>query len=107
MIINIAQDYTSNIGEGRYTGTDFLERILLPNLNLALANNEKLIINLDNLQNYSINFFQESFGNLTTYFSKEEIIKTIEFVLHDDILVVNIIQELIANSNKQRVLTKK
>ncbi len=105
MIINIAQDYTSNIGEGRYTGFDFLERILLPNLTFALANNEKLIINLDNLQNYSINFFQESFGNLTSYFTKEEIFATLEFVLHDDILVVNIIKELITNK-KERILTR-
>ena len=105
MIINIAQDYTSNIGEGRYTGFDFLERILLPNLTFALANKEKLIINLDNLQNYSINFFQESFGNLTTYFSKDENIPLDIYYEDDDILVVNIIKELITNK-KERIFTR-
>ena len=80
-VINIANDYTSNIG-GRYiedgegNATEFRKKFLVP----LLKKNEKIIIELDGVAGYASSFIDEAFGGLVREenFSSEFVLDHIE-----------------------------
>ncbi len=80
-VINIAKDYTPNIG-GRYiedgegNATEFREKFLVP----LLKKNEKIIIELDGVAGYASSFIDEAFGGLVRdeNFSTEFVLDHIE-----------------------------
>ena len=67
--INIAIDYSKTPGgryrkDGKYSGQDFREKILIPKYQLSIRQGEKLIINLDGGYGYGSSFLEEAFGGL-------------------------------------------
>lgn len=69
MQLKIATDFSRIPGarypeEGDYSGRDFRTEVLLPLLQKAIENGEKLIIDLDGTAGLGTSFLEESFGGL-------------------------------------------
>lgn len=50
--------------QGKFSGEEFLERILIPKIKNCLNSNCQLIIDLDGTTGYGVNFLQTAFGGL-------------------------------------------
>ena len=52
------------VSDGEYSGEWFREQILVPALNQAIQNHEKLTVILDGVPGYGISFLEEAFGGI-------------------------------------------
>ena len=91
MKINIAVDFSRIPGarypeEGDFSGQEFRQTILLPKLQEAIDNKEKLTINLDGTAGLGTSFLEESFGGLIRVdkFDIESLKNTLEFISEED-----------------------
>lgn len=91
MKISIAHDFSRIPGarypeEGDFSGQEFRQTILLPKLQEALDNKEKLTINLDGTAGLGTSFLEESFGGLIRVdkFDVESLKNTLEFISEED-----------------------
>jgi hypothetical protein len=91
MKIKIAEDFSRIPGarfpeEGNYSGQDFRNNILLPKLEKAMLNHEKLEIDLDGTAGLGTSFLEEAFGGLIRINRKnyDDIINTLFFISNDD-----------------------
>ncbi len=105
MLLNIASDFSDAPGgryikEGDFSGELFREYYLIPKIKEAKSLNEKLIINLNDCYGFSTGFLEEAFGGLRMYYSKEEILTVLEFIMNDNPEVVNMIKEYIVSSDR-------
>ena len=80
--INIAQDYTKTPGgrfksEGKYSGEDFRQKILLPKYIEAKSKSESLKVILDGGYGYATSFLEEAFGGLARDRKEREILNII------------------------------
>lgn len=112
MKIILAKDFSISPGGrykkyGPYSGEEFRESILVPKMSEALANNEKLTIDFDNIFGCSTGFLEESFGGLTMYFAKEDILNTLVIIANDDIRIKEDIINYVNNSPRKRVPIRK
>ena len=83
--INIARDFSDApggryINEGKYSGEQFREEILLPQYELAEKKNEKLEINFDGCWGFGTSFLEEAFGGLVRIYKKKNILNRIVIV---------------------------
>ncbi len=96
--IKIAKDYSPTPGpryikEGEYSGELFRQSKLFPAFKQALAENKKLVVDLDGTAGYGTSFLEESFGGLIrvenmdykAIIDKLQIISNEEDFLKDDI----------------------
>jgi hypothetical protein len=97
MIINIAKDFSKTPGprykkNGKFSGEEFRETILLPKFREAQKNHEKLTINLDGGFGYLISFLEEAFGGLARIVGPSEVLSIIDLQsleepsLHEEII---------------------
>lgn len=105
IIINISKDYTTTPGvreelEGDFPGEEFLNLILLPKFKLALAENKKLLIELDGTAGYATSFLEAAFGGLARIYKDSHIVlNTLEFTSADDPFLVEDITQYILEAN--------
>ncbi len=85
-IINIGKEFSEEpagryITDGPFSGEKFREEILSP----ALRENEKVSIELDDVEGLGSSFLEESFGGLirNKYFTVEELKQKLEVVTED------------------------
>lgn len=85
IIYSIANEFTKTPGprgkkEGKKSGEEFLEKVLLPKFREAISKKIKLVIDLDGTYGYPPSFLDESFGGLVkeTGKTKKEIFETLE-----------------------------
>lgn len=89
--IKIARDFSTTPGpryikEGENSGELFRQSKLLPAFKKAIAENKKLIIDLDGTAGYGTSFLEESFGGLIRIenIKYKEIIDNLEFVSNEE-----------------------
>lgn len=88
IIINIAKDFTDapggrNISDGEYSGEKFRTDILEP----AFEKKDAIIkVELDGTFGFPPSFLEEAFGGLvrTNRWTKDEILKRLEFISEED-----------------------
>lgn len=100
--IKVATDFTQTPGarhieDGAYPGDEFRDKILLPQYLEAVANNQKLIIDLDGCYGYATSFLEESFGGMVRKLKKKGIMNNIEIISKED----ESLKELICNYVKE------
>lgn len=89
---SIAESYTKKPGprydwQGKQSGEDFLNNVLLSLFDNAVLHNQILIINLDKTVGYGSSFLEESFGGLTRKRGIINVRKHLKFVsLEEDFL---------------------
>lgn len=103
MILNIAQDFSPSPGhrldsQGDFSGESFRENHLIPMLDEAIHNDVKLTIILDGGVGYAVSFLDESFGELSNYYNKEEVLNRIEFISDEEPYLIEDINEIINES---------
>ena len=91
MKIKIATDFSRIPGarfpeEGDFSGQQFRQEILLPQIKKAIENKEKLEIDLDGTAGLGTSFLEESFGGLIRIdkLDYQTIINTLIFISNDD-----------------------
>lgn len=83
--LSIAKDFSKTPGvrfpsEGNYSGEEFRENILIPKLNKALENHQKLLVDLDGTSGLGPSFLEESFGGLIRQgYNLKDLLNTIQF----------------------------
>lgn len=82
--IIIATDFASTPGaryrkDGDFSGEQFLEELLLPKFEKAVAGNYILLIDLDKVWGYPSSFVSGSFGKLSLAKSADLVLKHISF----------------------------
>lgn len=76
--INIASDFAKvpgarNLSDGKKSGAEFYNEILLPKYREAVAKNEKLKIIIDGIEGFPSSFINEAFGLLGNAFPPDEV----------------------------------
>lgn len=108
MIINIAEDYTTTpgaryISDGKYSGEDFRNNYLEPDLKKCLKNGEKLTINFDGGYGYGTSFLEESFGGLVRKgYSSQEILNNINFISNDEPSLIEKVKKYIVEAENEK-----
>lgn len=100
IIIKIATDYTKTPGgrhkkEGKYSGEDFRETILLPKYCEAIENSCNLIVDLDGGYGYAPSFLEEAFGGLARELKDDRIAQVIRVISEEEPKLVEDIKNYI------------
>lgn len=82
---NIAKEYSQIPGpryvrEGKFSGEDFRNTVLLPLINKAKQQNDKITIILDGGYGYPTSFLEEAFGGVIRATNDRSILGLLEFV---------------------------
>ncbi len=106
MEIIICKDFTDAPGprfknQGDFSGEAFREDYLVPKFKEALEKKEKLVINFDGTFGYPTSFLEEAFGGLKEKYSKELILKTLEFISNDEIGLINEVKGYIESNERK------
>lgn len=106
MEIIICKDFTDAPGprfkkQGKHSGEEFREDILIPKFKEALEKKEKLIINFDGTFGYPTSFLEEVFGGLKEKYDKETILKTLVFISNDEIGLIDEVKGYIESDERQ------
>ena len=107
MIINICKDFSDTpgaryISEGKYSGEEFRESILIPAYEKVVNSNEKIIIEMDGGYGYPTSFLEEAFGGLARKFSPESVTKKLDFISEDEPALVDEVKGYILDANIRR-----
>jgi len=86
--------------QGKNSGQEFLEDILLGIFDNAVNSGQILQINLDYTYGYGPSFLEESFGGLSRRRDKEIILKTLQFISTEEPYLIDEIKQYI-NGAKQ------
>ncbi len=102
--INVSKDFTDAPGprlkrQGKYSGEQFREDILLSAIEQAMIENEKVFIDLDGTFGYPVSFLDEAFGKLSRYYDKERILNVLELKCDDEPSLIAEIREYIEKGN--------
>lgn len=104
-IISISKDF-SNVPLGRFqddsdfNGTTFRLEYLIP----ALAENNHVLIDLDNTEGYGSSFLEEAFGGLVRLhsFTKEELATRLTFISKEDPTLIDEIHQYLADARPEK-----
>lgn len=106
MNINICKDFSDTPGgrhkkEGKYSGEEFRDTILITKFEESIKNNEKLTINLDGGYGYPTSFLEEAFGGLARkckkQYSESLILNTLHFISNDEPSLIDEIKQYISD----------
>lgn len=108
MKIKIATDFSRIPGarypeEGDFSGQEFRNKVLLPQLKKAIQENVKLTIDLDGTAGLGISFLEEAFGGLIREDKLDyaQIIETLKFVSEEDPDYISEIHSYIDDAHEQ------
>lgn len=87
--IKVSSDFTKSPGgrlmcEGKYSGEEFRNKLLMPLYEQAKEKNEKLIIDLNDCYGFATSFIEEAFGGLARKTGDKNILKYIEIISDDE-----------------------
>lgn len=79
MEINFSKEFTDAPGgryktDGSFSGELFYETLLLPRFEESLKNNEKLIVNMDNVFGIPASFASQAFGTLSQKYGSKKVL---------------------------------
>lgn len=105
LVINIAKDFSETPGarsreDGKYSGEEFREEVLIPKFLEAKEKKEKLLIDFDGGYGYLISFLEEAFGGLARKFGSKEVIQILEFKSDEEIALIDRVITYIENAGK-------
>jgi len=83
--LSIAKDFSGTPGarkrsEGKFSGEEFLETVLLPQFDGAVARGAALEVDLDGGYGYSTSFLEEAFGGLARIRGIHLVLKHLQLV---------------------------
>ena len=101
--ISIAKDFSITPGaryrrEGKWSGEEFYEDILLPAFIAAQQAGVKLMIDLDGTSGYATSFLEQAFGTLAIKFGIDEVQDRLSFKTIDEPLLEEEIDEYITHA---------
>jgi len=102
--INISKDFSDSPGaryrsDGEKSGQEFYETLLKTKFDEALEKSEHLFIDLDNSWGYASSFISGSFGQLSSDYGADKVLRTLKFKSQDDPMLEQKIIEEIKNPN--------
>ncbi len=105
MNIKISKDFSETPGaryksEGKYSGEQFRESLLLSKYLEAKGKNEKLIIDLDGGYGYPTSFLEEAFGGLARKYGSKDVLAVLDFVSEDEPSLIDEIRGYISQAKK-------
>jgi len=105
--ISILRDFTDTPGprsrdEGKHSGDQFLEEILLPRFAEAVQTNQKLTVDLDGTEGYATSFLEAAFGGLARKHDPERVLKIVVFKSDDEPHLVEEVKKYILEANAAR-----
>jgi STAS-like domain of unknown function (DUF4325) len=103
--IKIAKDFSETPGprskaEGDFSGEEFLEKILLPAYEQAVADDAIVLVDLDGTEGYATSFLESTFGGLARKFPPEEVLSRITFKSDDEPFLVEEIKKYVREARK-------
>ena len=107
MMISISREFSATPGaryrsEGKFSGEEFQQSLLIPRYLEARKKKEKLIINLDGGYGYPTSFLEEAFGGLARIYGSNEVNSTLEFVSEDEPSLIGEIRNYISSAKENR-----
>lgn len=72
------------IKEGKYSGQEFRDTILISEYEKAEKNGEKLVINFDGCFGFGTSFLEEAFGGLVREYKKRGVFNKIDIISTED-----------------------
>ena len=105
MIIVVAKDFSETPGprvpeEGDFSGMEFLNKLLRPQYEKAVAEKTTLTIDLDGTEGYATSFLESAFGGLAREFKADEILKVMQFKSDDEPYLIEEITKYIREARK-------
>lgn len=105
--ISIAKDFHKNPGarykyEGKNSGEEFLEQLLLPKFEKAVSDNYILLIDLNDVLGYPSSFVSGSFGKLSLDKGADLVLKHLNFKSNSQLKLEKIINEIQKPTQKSR-----
>lgn len=85
-------------GKKAHSGQEFREEILEPKFIIALANNSKILIDLDGTIGYGTSWLEESFGGLARVYDKQKVLELIEFKSEEEVYLIEDIKQYIKDA---------
>jgi hypothetical protein len=106
MNLNIAAEFSQTPGprtreEGKFSGEQFLEELLLPRYQQAVAANTNLNVDLDDTEGYATSFLEAAFGELARRYEPAQVLQTIIFKSDDEPYLVEEIQRYIKEARSK------
>jgi hypothetical protein len=103
--ITIAKEFSETPGprskeEGDFSGEEFLERILRPAYERAVAEDETLLIDLDGTEGYATSFLESTFGGLARVFPAEEILSRMIFKCDDEPYLIDEVKKYMRDARE-------
>ncbi len=103
--IKICTDFTDTPGgrfrkEGKYSGEEFREKILLPKYEEVEKKGEKLIIDFDGCFGFGTSFIEEAFGGLVRKHNKRGILNNIIIISQEDETIPDNIKKYVEEAEK-------
>ncbi len=83
------------INEGKWSGEEFRDTILIEKFNEVIKTDSKLTVNLDGTVGYATSFLEESFGGLARLFKPNEVLKRLNFISTEEPYLIDEITEYI------------
>ena len=107
MTIKISRDFSETPGaryrsEGKYSGEEFRDDILIKKYIESQKSQQKLTIDLDGGYGYPISFLEEAFGGLARRYNPQEVLNTLDFISNDEPSLIDEIKKYIENANEKR-----
>lgn len=105
MLLSVAKEFSEIPGprsrdEGDFSGDQFLEELLKPRYEEAVAEGQKLTVDLDGTEGYATSFLEAAFGGLARTYEAEEIFKVIQLKCDDEPYLIQEIQKYIHEARK-------
>jgi hypothetical protein len=88
-------------GKKAHSGQEFREDILEPNFKNALANNNRLLIDLDGTIGYGTSWLEEVFGGLTRAYGKDKVLSILDFKSEEEDYLTDDIKQYINDAEIQ------
>ncbi len=87
--LNVAKEFSDTPGprspeEGKFSGKEFLDKLLLVRFEQAIRDKCKLHVDLDGTAGYATSFLEAAFGGLARVHPPELVFKTLEFSSQDE-----------------------
>ena len=96
LTVSVAKDFSKTPGpryryEGDFSGEEFRETKLEALFKQGMAENKKVVVNLDGTIGYGTSFLEEVFGGLARLYPIDEVKKIIEIIsIEEDYLIKDI-----------------
>jgi hypothetical protein len=103
--LSISREFSETPGprckeEGEFSGEEFLERLLLPAYEQALADGGALLVDLDGTEGYATSFLESAFGGLARKHGASDILSRVHFKADDEPYLIVEIKKYVTEARK-------